>query len=147
MRRLSLQPIRELDTERDPGHLDRAHPRSERNVAYIANLVALRAWYRHVRLARASDSLRVVVDAGIETLGVCIAERVKRLEAFLAERNESMPSLNLEPPDAEANRCPLQGAIADATDEDHVTWVQRLDAVSVQQGVGWLQSIANSVAG
>lgn len=145
--RLSLQPIRDLDVERDPGHLDRAHPRAERNIAYIANLVALRAWYRQVRLARATDSMRVVVEAGIETLGVCIAERVKRLESFLAERGESMPSLELAPPQAEADACPLRKAIDTTPQGDHISWVQGLDAASVQQGVDWLRSVADSVAG
>lgn len=145
--RLSLQPIRELDAPRDPGHLDRAHPRAERNVAYIGNLVALRAWYRHVRLARATGSLRLVVQAGIDTLTICIAERVKRLEAFLAERGEAMPTLTLEPPEAGAQGCPLRGALEGAAAEDHITWVQALDPASVQRGISWLRSIADSVAG
>lgn len=143
--RLSLQPIRALDKQRDPGHLDGASPRAERNLAYIANLVALRAWYRHVRLARADDSLRVVVEAGIETLGVCIAERIKRLEAFLAERGEPMPSLNLESPEVDA--CPLRDAVEGSPGDEHVAWVQGLDAAAVQQGILWLRSIADSVAG
>lgn len=143
--RLSLQPIRELDVERDPAHLDGAQPRAERNIAYIANLVALRAWYRHVRLPQArTESGRIVVEAGIGTLGICIAERVKRLEAFLAERDEPMPSLDLEP--GVQGSCPLDPGTSSAA-EDHVAWVQSLDLQSVRRGVRWLQSVVDAVAG
>lgn len=145
--RLSLQPIRELDTKRDRGHLDGAHPRAERNIAYIANLVALRAWYRNVRLVRARGSLRVVVEAGIETLDICIAERLERLEAFLAERGELMPTLTLEPPEADANRCPLRCGIDGSPDDEHVAWVQGLGPEALQEGIRWLRSIVESVAG
>lgn len=140
---LSLQPIRALDVVRDPGHLDRAEPRGQRNVTYLRNLVALRAWYRAVRLARAKDEERVVVQAGIETLEVCIAERVKRLQAFLAERGEAMPQLQLEP----VVPHPFEGEIQRAPELDHVSWVQQLADAERDRGVAWLQAVADSVAG
>ncbi len=141
--RLSLQPIRALDTVRDPGHLDSAEPRAARNLDYLANLVALRAWYRAVRLARATGSERIVVAAGIETLTLCIAERVKRLEAFLAERGQGMPKLQLEPELA----CPFDQEIAAAPDLGHVQWVQQLSAEAHGRGVAWLRAVADAVAG
>lgn len=140
---LSLQPIRALDVVREPGHLDRTQPRAERNVAYLQNLVALRAWYREVRLARAKDAERVVVLAGIETLEVCIAERMKRLKAFLAERGEEMPQLELEP---EAPH-PFAREILRGPELDHISWVQQLTDAERDRGVAWLQSVADSVAG
>ena len=141
--RLSLQPIRALNVARNPGHLDQPGPRAKRNLAYLANLVALRAWYREVRLVRAKGSERIVVAAGIETLGVCIAERVKRLEAFLAERDEPMPALQLEP----GAGSPFEQEIAAAPELDHVQWVQRLSPESCGRGVEWLGAVADSVAG
>lgn len=141
--RLSLQPIRALDVVRDPGHLDRAEPRAGRNVAYLSNLVALRAWYRDVRWARAQGSERIVVSAGVETLELCIAERVKRLGAFLAERGESMPELRLEPELAS----PFDEEITGPSDLDHVHWVQQLSAANRDRGVAWLRAVADSVAG
>jgi len=145
--RLSLQPMRELDVERDPGHLDGAQPRADLNVEYIANLVALKAWYAQVRLVRASGTEREVVQAGLDTLELCIAERVKRLQAFLDERDEPMPALKLDPARDPALRCPLDRALQAASHDDHVTWVQGLDLKSVQIGIRWLRAVANSVAG
>ncbi len=142
--RLSLQPIRALDVVRDPGHLDRAEPRARRNVAYLSNLVALRAWYRDVRLARAQGTDRVIVSAGIETLGLCIAERVKRLAAFLAERGEPMPALQLEPDVPSPLDPAIDGGVAEL---NHVQWVQQLSEAQHGLGVRWLQEVANSVAG
>ncbi len=141
--RLSLQPIRALDAVRDPGHLDRPEPRAGRNVAYLSNLVALRTWYRDVRLARAQEAERIVVSAGIETLELCIAERVKRLGAFLAERGESMPSLQLE----SDLQSPFGSQIKLAPELGHVPWVQRLSESDRDLGVAWLRAVADSVAG
>lgn len=137
--RLSLQPIRALDIDRPVGHLDDAQPRAERNVSYIANLVALRAWYRAVRLARAQGDLRIVVEAAIETLDVCVAERVKRLKAFLEERGQPMPALQLDP----QIPCPL--SVTEDLDVDHVTWVQGLDAAARSAGTRWLESVVHAV--
>ncbi len=142
--RLSLQPIRALDVVRARGHLDDAQPRTGRNVAYIANLVALQTWYREVRLVRARDATqRAVLEAALETLALCIDERVKRLRSFLGERGESMPVLNLRP----QVPCPLQHALAQRTDEDHVSWVQGLDSQAIDAGTAWLRSLIDSVAG
>ncbi len=41
---LTLQPPRAIDIQHDPQRLDRVDPRRQRNLAYIAQLVALRAW-------------------------------------------------------------------------------------------------------
>jgi len=142
---LSLQPIRELDTPRDPGRLDAAQPRGALNVAYIGNLVALQAWYRAVRLPRARGSLRPVVEAGIESLELCIAERVKRLQAFLSERREVMPVLGLEPTVAAPPE--LTDAVADDPGADHVEWVRGLSITAVEAGMAWLDEIVRAVAG
>ncbi len=142
--RLSLQPTRELDVERVPGHLDDAEPRAGRNVVYIANLVALRTWYRTVRLPRAADDTqRAVLEAAVETLGLCIDERVKRLDAFLKERGAAVPGLTLEPDVP----CPLREQIAQRPGEDHLAWVQGLDAADAAAGTDWLRAVVDSVAG
>ncbi|MEM6290736.1 MAG: UDP-N-acetylglucosamine pyrophosphorylase [Myxococcota bacterium] len=139
--RLSLQPIRDLDVERSVDHLDKPQPRGDKNVAYIGNLVALRRWYQDVRLARATDAIeREVLVAAVETLDLCIAERVKRLGAFLAERGVEAPTLNLQPVAA----CPLD---VQPTDAPHVAWVQGLDDATATAGVNWLQGLVTAVAG
>src|SRR5215813_11238792 len=69
------------------------------NLEYIGQLTALRAWYREVRLARIPASpeyahIRVVTQAALELLSVCIDERVERLRQFLEERGLPIPSLS-----------------------------------------------------
>jgi UDP-N-acetylglucosamine/UDP-N-acetylgalactosamine diphosphorylase len=142
-----------LELQRAPGlakplarfHLDRDEPRAARNLEYIAQLVALRTWYRQVRRARvpegdAGSVDRVLVDAAIETLAECIDERTTRLSSFLAERGRSMPALQLEPDIA----CPFALTPA-SVPNDHIAWVQSLPDDRVADGVAWLRAVAEAV--
>jgi UDP-N-acetylglucosamine/UDP-N-acetylgalactosamine diphosphorylase len=53
------------------------------NIIYIANLIALGQWYRHVRSQFSSENFPQALLAGLqEKLDRAIAERVNRLEAF-----------------------------------------------------------------
>ena len=126
-------------------HLDRDEPRAARNCEYIAQLVALRIWYRAVRRARVPEGEagsvdRVLIDAAIETLGECIDERVTRLKSFLAERGRPMPTLALEPDVA----CPFSLAPA-SVPNDHLAWVQSLSDDRVADGVAWLRAVTEAV--
>ena len=132
------QRARERTRPIDPKHLDNVSPRAERNAAYIGNLVALREWYRQVRLAReARPSRRPVIEAALDRLDLCIDERVDRLRRFCEERGVEPPKLVLEGFDA----CPL------ALDgpEEHLDWVQGLDDDTVTRGTDWLRSIVAAV--
>ncbi|MEX1366279.1 MAG: UDP-N-acetylglucosamine pyrophosphorylase [Nannocystaceae bacterium] len=144
--RLVVETLPKLDRPFSPAKLDELQPRLRRNVAYIEQLVALRAWYRHVRIARVPeggehDARRIVLRAAARTLDACIAERVTRLEAFVRERGGAMPPLVLEP---RVPACPLPVA---ASDTDHVDWVRALTAEQVEAGVAWLSGIAAAVSG
>ena len=77
------------------------------NLEYIGQLTALQAWYRDVRLARIPPiqeyaHIRVVTQAALELLSVCIDERVERLRQFLEERGLPIPCLSFTNPP-----CPL----------------------------------------
>ena len=122
--------------------LERPGPRAKRNIAYIGQLVALRAWYREVRRARlpAASGHAPVIDAAIETLQLCIDERVERLRAFTEERGEAAPSLDLDP----ASSCP-EALVRAEGPEDHVAWVQALPPDAVEAGQAWLQAVADAV--
>jgi hypothetical protein len=114
-----------------------------RNAEYIAQLAALRAWYRQVRLPRASAGgaphVGTVTAEAAANVEVCIEERWRRLESFAAERGQALPSLGeLEPP-----ACPLDvGAPGPA---DHVAWVQALPPDAVRTGREWLEAVAAPV--
>jgi len=127
----------------DDRRLDGVEPRARRNVRFIANLVALRAWYQHVRRPRVldTDDGTAVVDAGLAGIAGAIAERCKRLAAFLEERNRAMPVLDLDTHLA----CPLTVEVGSDAELDHVQWVQSLPPAELDVGRQWLESIVARV--
>lgn len=138
---LGSEPTPKVDVEIRAAHAGRTQPRTDRNVAYIGQLVALRAWYRDVRLARARDQdAAEVLRRAIETIELAMRERVDRLRAFLDERGEPMPALVLDPPLA----CPLDVHGGDVR-LDHVAWVQSLGEGDVAVARAWLQAVAAAV--
>lgn len=138
---LFLQPTPSIDTEFKPGRCDAVEPRLTVNIDYVRQLVALRCWYQQVRLKRVPETDPVghlVIEAAIETIGLCIEERVRRLVAFAVERGQKAPTLNLEP----YIPCPLE---CRGEPVQHVTWVQGLSIEAVEQGMEWLHSIMAQV--
>lgn len=144
--RMVLQPTPVLDRPLPRGTLDALQPRLRRNLEYIGQLVALRAFYRHARLARVpagATELRTVLEAAHALVGTCIDERVERLRAFVRERGGTLPSLSLDLPPPP---CPLP--IEPSTSPgDHVAWVQGLSEAQVEAGVAWLTEIAARATG
>ncbi|MBW2673300.1 MAG: UDP-N-acetylglucosamine pyrophosphorylase [Deltaproteobacteria bacterium] len=61
------------------------------NIYYIANLIALKQWYLHVRLPyfKAWEFGPELCEGAIEKLDMAIGERVKRLKAFSGNMAES----------------------------------------------------------
>jgi len=114
------------------------------NLEYIGQLIALRAWYREVRLARIPANpeyahILVVTQAALELLSVCIDERVERLRQFLEERGLPIPSLSF-------SNCPCPLRIeARHPYIDHIEWLMGLSHVEVENGVAWLRSIVESI--
>ena len=114
------------------------------NLEYIGQLTALQVWYREVRLARIPPTkeyahVRVVTQAALELLSVCIDERVERLRQFLEERGLPIPSLSLT-----NSPCPLSIEPKHPY-FDHIKWVMDLSPVEVEKGASWLQSIVNNI--
>ena len=141
--RLVVQAPRAVDQPFAADQLAPAEPRAGRNVRYVGQLHALLAWYREVRLARVPASradVRAVFEAAIETLRGCIAEREKRLAAFLRERGEPVPRL-VAP---EGVRCPLE-IRAEEPYVDHVAWVRALAPADADACVEWLRAVEDGV--
>ena len=137
---LSIQPTRAVQKTLSSGYLDPPTARAARNVVYIAQVVALREWYRQVRRPRAQGERAIVLDAATAVLDVCIAERIKRLKAFVIERGSPVPELNIEP----GISAPEALGAPEATD-DHVAWVQALPDAAVEAGTRWLSEIVAAV--
>jgi hypothetical protein len=114
------------------------------NLGYIGQLTALQAWYREVRLARIPATreyahIRVVTQAALDLLSVCIDERVEKLWQFLEERGLPIPSLPLSSPP-----CPLR-VKARHPYVDHIKWIMDLSPIEIEKGVSWLQSIVDRI--
>ena len=62
------------------------------NITYIANLIALKAWYRHVRFLFCSpDTMEQgLLDGAVEKLDMALDERIKRFRALAKKMPESI---------------------------------------------------------
>ncbi|MEZ4429148.1 MAG: UDP-N-acetylglucosamine pyrophosphorylase [Nannocystaceae bacterium] len=140
---LIVQSVRSLDRRREPGYLDPSHPRARVNLRYIAQLHALIAWYREVRLARlpaAQAVTRVVYEEALATLELCVAERAARLTAFLRERGHGPPGLAPSRP----HPCPL-AFTATGAHVPHLPWVRGLTRADRAALRAWLAAIVDDV--
>src|SRR5215831_579078 len=127
----------------EPRRDERIEPVLRKNVAYIANLQALRAWYLEARLGRArqagASELALVYEEAVRNIDVCLAERVGRLESYLRERGRTLPKLAA--PDQPAFPVSLDAA----PPTEHVAWVQGLSDGDVSRIRAWLAAIARAV--
>jgi UDP-N-acetylglucosamine diphosphorylase/glucosamine-1-phosphate N-acetyltransferase len=78
------EPRRDGSAAFRPRHLGAIRAKVSKNVLYLAELVALRAWYRHVRpLIAGSDPLaRSVAAAGLWVVEANVGERLKQMDRF-----------------------------------------------------------------
>jgi hypothetical protein len=145
--RLVMQRGRDLDVAVEQPADSKTDGIARQNVEFIAQLHALRAWYREVRLVRAPAQDRIedraqrwVLEEAAANIDVGIAERLKRLGSYLAERGRRLPALTpLELP-----ACPLKLAgVLPAV--DHVAWVQGLPPQEVDELAAWLEATAAAV--
>jgi UDP-N-acetylglucosamine/UDP-N-acetylgalactosamine diphosphorylase len=140
--RLVVQTSSPVDQSLDDVRDERVDKVVAKNVAYIGNLHALRAWYLEARLGRArrarAGDLVVVYEEAVRNLDVCLAERVSRLESYLAERGRSLP--RSAPPLVPPFPVPLDDGAA-----DHIQWVQGLSAGDADKARSWLASIVEQV--
>ena len=140
-----IREVKPVERPIRPGFKDRLQPRLRQNVAYVAQLFALRQWYREVRLARlATDHPdRPVILAAIELLDAAIVERRKQLARFVSERDGTPPLFAVRDEDLPA--CPWTLAPSEADHVDHVSWVQGLDDDAIEAGRAWLTSLVEFV--
>ncbi len=75
-----------------PGLVMKLKDKVRNNIVYIANLIALKAWYYHVRsLFAGSGPLDIaLLEGAIEKLDMAITERFARFEAFIDKLPESL---------------------------------------------------------
>jgi UDP-N-acetylglucosamine/UDP-N-acetylgalactosamine diphosphorylase len=136
--RLVVTPPRRVEREVEPHRRDPARPRADDNLRYIAQLHALREWYRRVRLPTTPEHRRPVIEEASVNLDRGVDERVKQLGRFLTERGVRVPTLRFD----ESPPCPLD---CSRVQPDHVAWIRALGDAEVAAGVEWLQQIADDV--
>ena len=115
-----------------------------RNIEYIGQVYALRAWYEQVRLVRALTKKDRVGDSevlgeAIRLIDFCIRERLSHLQTFLSENGKTL----LISPVAPVIQC-LVDVVRLGPGADHVTWVCSLGELEYGQLKGWLRQIVDS---
>lgn len=137
--RIAADATRRVDRPFDTARLDAVEPRAGKNVTYVAQLAALRAWTDVVRRGRASSDVdRALVDAACAAIDLCIDDRRKQLARFLEERGAAALPLEIAKPPA----FPLA---LEPSDEDHVAWVKGLSDEDARAARGWLGDVAAAV--
>ncbi len=144
--RMVIQPPRALERPFPYDAIDPAEPRAAHNARYIAELLALRAWYAEIRLPRTPETgpyehVRTVTQEALASIDLAISERQTRFSAFLRERGIDAPHLKA----SRAHPCPLVLGPADPY-TDHVAWVKDLPDADVAALGSWLADIVRDVA-
>jgi UDP-N-acetylglucosamine/UDP-N-acetylgalactosamine diphosphorylase len=137
------------------------------NIRYIAGLVALNAWYIHVRPLFATDFLSRELVQGLQiTLAGCITERLRQLETFCGSLGKtsnrdrilaSMESACRQADLALAPGSPLSplgnefvarvAAMVDEKGKDYISTIQGLSSELKSLGSEWLQDIETTLSG
>ena len=116
-----------------------------RNVEYLAQLFALKAWYLQTRLIRSklagNDELSVVYSGAVETLDSCIGERIKRYKSF-ADQWDAQPindSILFE------NAPEFGGSVNWRPETEYDNWVWSLEKSEKALLHDWLVSCADKI--
>ena len=115
------------------------------NTEYLAQLYALKAWYREIRMKRSmicgDDELSLVYTGALETLDECVKERLKRYKSFASQWGTD--PFNDACMHAEAPA--FAGVIDWKTDLPYDKWIWSLSAEEKSQLHDWLASCADMI--
>ena len=139
------------------------------NLAYIGNIIALREWYRQIRVLFVRDVFdQSVLDGGLQNLDRIYAERIRRLGELADKLTDSVRTLKSS--DGAVDEVSVQEAFCTAwpqmkagieeavmpsapeelvqalnAKENYITSIQSLDPTVREAGKGWLESIVSSI--
>ncbi len=115
------------------------------NTEYLAQLYALKAWYREIRMKRSmicgDEELSLVYTGALETLDECVKERLKRYKSFASQWGTD--PFNDACMHAEAPA--FAGVIDWKTDLPYDKWIWSLSAEEKSQLHDWLASCAEMI--
>jgi len=141
----------------EPGNLRIGKKIINNNILYIANLIALKQWYQHVRRLFVTQRFPEALLNGLkEKVSLAVAERINRLEAFcLKESNSGWSELKgflngqlSNPGDAKSMDTFLESihqGIA-GSGKDYIEVIQGLEPADSARGTRWLQGIVDHIA-
>jgi UDP-N-acetylglucosamine/UDP-N-acetylgalactosamine diphosphorylase len=142
----------------EPGNLRMGKKIINNNILYIANLIALKQWYQHVRRLFVDQRFPEALLSGLkEKVSLAVAERINRLEAFCLKEpqagwSELKGFLNGQfsnPGDAKSMDTFLESihqGIA-GSGKDYIGVIQGLEPADSVRGTKWLQGIVDHIAG
>ena len=94
-------------------------PKYRATVTYIANLWALRAWYTDVRIPCATDVLQsALLQSAVRQIDAGIAERIKRLDKWIARLPDSVRHLRAAADAKSHRRAAEQQRLVDSWSSD-----------------------------
>lgn len=129
------------------------------NVVYIANLMALRQWYRQVRTRFIGEDLPEALLTGAQrVLETTVRERMKRLKSFVEGQEKRLadrwPDLGgyLETAGDVAGEARLRDPFLEAVDRsaschrnDYVAAIQSLESGDSKRGTEWLRDVVDRI--
>ena len=117
----------------------------ECNTDYLAQLYALEAWYRQIRMKRSEicgdEELSLVYAGALETLDECVSERLKRYKSFASQWGAAPFNDACLREDAPA----FEGALDWKPELPYDKWIWSLSEAEKSQLHDWLISCADSV--
>ena len=160
-RLLSAGGGREVNLPLKHSRMTQVKRKIDNNIIYIANLLALRQWYLHVRADFISSDFAEPLWQGLQhNIDLVIDERIRRLEAFWPHITD--PSLNVKwPAIAAALKESLAytgdvglrdqflkkvASVRKRKDGAYIDVIKSLDARQAQQGTAWLQGIVERIS-
>lgn len=143
-----------------PGRYQSSKRIMQNNIIYIANLIALREWYLHVRSMFVSNDFPNALLAGLnQNISLAIAERIKRLKELCLKFPESdfytawpviedwLEKENNYKKDIELRDNFLERlySIILNSGKNYITVIKNLDNSDKAKGTVWLQKIVDSI--
>lgn len=123
-------------------HLEKVR---SKNIEFLAQLYALKAWYEQVRLKRSrlwqDGELSLVLAGAIETIQMCIHERVSRYNSFAGEWS----LLPLDEAGLNGQAVVLEAAVDWKPGTDYGEWVHGLAENEKQALHTWLADSAEKI--
>jgi UDP-N-acetylglucosamine/UDP-N-acetylgalactosamine diphosphorylase len=152
--------VKSVNIPFSPGRYQNNKKILRNNIIYIANLIALREWYLHVRSMCISDDFPDALLSGLkENIDLALDERVKRLKVVClkipgSDLYASWPKIeglldneNYHKGDIKLRDDFLEGihSVVLQTGKDYISVIKNTCAVDKAKGTAWLQGIVDNI--